>query len=693
MPPTQPPTAPELDSISHDPDMITGAEALVLCLQKIMSDHTQKIIFGLPGGAITPVYDALAQQQSIEHILVRHEQSAIHAADSYHRRTSDIGSAIVTSGPGMTNTITGLATAYSDSVGLVLLSGQVPQKLIGTEAFQEVDAIGASRSVTKFNHLLTDPLAIAKIIEEAYHIAQSGRPGPVHIDLPKSTQLAMVPKTIVDQMGRPIEISSTPKVEIQKISEAAESIRKAKKPILYIGGGANDPEIAPMSKTLAAITQAPITQSMMGLGATPQTDPHYIGMLGMHGTQTANHTMHNADLIICLGARFDDRTTNDVHKYCPHAQIIHVNADPSEIDKIIPSDIGIADQLENVLPKLIDELEDFDGTENTADWWKEIETWREEEAKKLKTKETDPSKIDPNKIIQKIYEITEGKATVTTDVGGHQIIAARNYKFDEPNRWITSGGQGTMGFGLPAAIGAQKAHPEETVICVTGDGSIQMLIGELSTAKQEQTPIKIICFNNHTLGMVRQWQNDRYDSRHSGVSYGESLPDFPALARSFGHVGLNATTPEEADDAIETCFSPENKDRLVFLNIEVENTDIYPIQKPGGAMNEMYWSPDEDNIPKKNAQERVFKTPEEGFFEMSIYVKNVPGELENIISFCSQRGYNIASGNITPIPETDESIITLGMASDTKKIKRLQQLMEYHVWNVSRVTVQKTPHS
>lgn len=561
---------------------LSGAEMVVQSLR----DQGVEFLFGYPGGAVLDIYDAIHTLGGIEHILVRHEQAAVHMADGYARATSKVGCVLVTSGPGATNAITGIATAYADSIPLVVLSGQVPSGLIGSDAFQECDMIGISRPVVKHSFLVKNSEDIPTIIKKAFYIASTGRPGPVVIDLPKD---------VVNPLNKfaytyPEEVtlrSYSPTVQGHKgqIKKALKALLVAKKPVLFVGGGVISANCHDALTRFAKQLNLPVTSSLMGLGAFPGTDRQFLGMLGMHGTYEANTAMHNSDLILGIGVRFDDRTTNNLAKYCPHAKVIHVDVDPTSISKTVPVAIPIVGSAESVLDEFLSLLEDENlakSQSDLTDWWKQIEQWK---AVKCLDFDRHSGVIKPQQVIETIYRLTQGNAYMASDVGQHQMFAALHYPFDQPRRWINSGGLGTMGFGLPAALGVKLADPKATVVCITGDGSIQMNIQELSTAKQYDIPIVIICLNNHFLGMVKQWQDLIYSGRHS-QTYMNSLPDFVKLAEAYDHVGIQIAKPEELEEKLKQAFSIKNK--LVFVDINVDaNEHVYPMQVRGGAMNEM----------------------------------------------------------------------------------------------------------
>ena len=569
-----------------DKNMTSGGEALI----RALSDEKIDIIFGYPGGAALHIYDAIYQQDKVQHILVRHEQAAVHAADGFARATGKTGVALVTSGPGATNAITGIATAYMDSIPLVVISGQVASHLIGTDAFQETDMIGISRPIVKHSFLVQSAEEIPAIVKKAFHIASSGRPGPVVIDVPKDMT---DPKVKFDyKFPKDLYLRSYPilgEADPSQVSEAVKMLKAAKKPVIYAGGGVIQSDASEELVNLSKMAGAPVTNTLMGLGAFPATDNQFIGMLGMHGTYEANMVMSEADLIFNIGARFDDRITNNPKKFGLEAKKIHIDSDPSSIDKIINVDVALNGDAKLVLAQLCKEFKNS-SIEN-ADlnlWWKQVEEWRQKHGLNhdMLNLENQQDIILPQQVIQSLYKVTKGKAFITSDVGQHQMFAAQYYKFDEPRKWINSGGLGTMGFGLPSAMGVKFAFPDEDVACVTGEGSIQMCIQELSTCSQYCLPVKIINLNNRALGMVKQWQDMQYGGRYSSISYEDSLPDFVKLAESFGHVGLKVEKFSDLNDAMEEAFSL--KDKLVFLDVLIDPDEhVYPMLEAGGSMSEM----------------------------------------------------------------------------------------------------------
>jgi acetolactate synthase-1/2/3 large subunit len=517
-------------------------------------------------------------------VLVRHEQAATHAADGYARSTGKPGVVLVTSGPGATNAVTGIATAYMDSIPMVAFTGQVPTALIGNDAFQEVDSVGITRPCVKHNFLVKDVRDLATTIKKAFYIAATGRPGPVVVDIPKDVSALKTefhyPRRVSIRSYNPVSRGHP-----RQIKKAIELMLAAKRPMMYTGGGVI---LANASRPLIELTRElgyPITNTLMGLGAYPATDRQFLGMLGMHGTYEANMAMHNCDVLIAIGARFDDRVTGNVEKFCPTARIIHVDIDPASISKNVKVDVPIVGPVDQVLKEMLAALKEAPARADAAAlkaWWKQIEEWRAMDCLKY---DRDSELIKPQYVLESLYKVTKGNAFVTSDVGQHQMFAAQFYKFDKPNRWINSGGLGTMGFGFPAAMGVQFAHPGETVVCVTGEGSIQMCIQELSTCRQYALPIKIVNLNNRYLGMVRQWQEFFYQGRYA-MSYMESLPDFVKLAEAYGHVGMQITRPEDVEPALREAM--KMKDRLVFMDFLTDQTEnVYPMIPAGAGQNEM----------------------------------------------------------------------------------------------------------
>ncbi|MDE9516415.1 acetolactate synthase 3 large subunit [Xenorhabdus bovienii] len=569
-------------------EMLSGAEMVV----RSLIDQGVKHVFGYPGGAVLDIYDALHTVGGIEHILVRHEQGAVHMADGYSRSTGKAGVVLVTSGPGATNAITGIATAYMDSIPMVVLSGQVASSLIGNDAFQECDMVGISRPIVKHSFLVKKAEDIPNTIKKAFYLATTGRPGPVVIDFPKDT----VNPALKFPYVYPEKISMrsyNPTVQGHKgqIKRALKTLLDAKKPVIYVGGGAINSACSSELLKLAERLHIPVVSSLMGLGAFPATHRQSLGMLGMHGTFEANKAMHNSDLIFAVGVRFDDRTTNNLEKYCPEAIVLHIDIDPASISKTVSADIpivGDAKQILGQMLELMNTLEDTQDPDALKDWWLSIEQWR---SRKCLGYDRTTEKIKPQAVIETLYRLTEGKAYLSSDVGQHQMFAALYYPFDEPRRWINSGGLGTMGFGLPAALGVKLAKPDATVVCVTGDGSIQMNIQELSTALQYGLPVLVLNLNNRFLGMVKQWQDMIYAGRHS-QSYMESLPDFVKLAEAYGHIGVSIQTYEELENKLaQALHEVTENQRLVFVDVTVDETEhVYPMQIRGGAMDEMWLS-------------------------------------------------------------------------------------------------------
>ncbi|PNK63021.1 acetolactate synthase 3 large subunit [Pantoea sp. FDAARGOS_194] len=568
-------------------EMLSGAEMVV----RSLIDQGVKQVFGYPGGAVLDIYDALQTVGGIDHVLVRHEQGAVHMADGLARATGEVGVVLVTSGPGATNAITGIATAYMDSIPLVILSGQVPSSLIGYDAFQECDMVGISRPVVKHSFLVKSTEEIPTVLKKAFWLAASGRPGPVVIDLPKDilNPANKLPYVYPESVSMR---SYNPTIQGHKgqIKRALNTLLAARKPVMYVGGGAITSACEAELLQLAEQLNIPVTSSLMGLGAFPGTHRQSVGMLGMHGTYEANMTMHNADLIFAVGVRFDDRTTNNLAKYCPNATVLHIDIDPTSISKTVAADIPIVGDAKQTLQQMLDlmaQSETKQDLDSLRDWWQSIEGWR---SRKCLAFDRNSEKIKPQAVIETIFRLTNGDAYVTSDVGQHQMFAALYYPFDKPRRWINSGGLGTMGFGLPAALGVKMALPEETVICVTGDGSIQMNIQELSTALQYDLPVLVLSLNNRVLGMVKQWQDMIYSGRHS-QSYMESLPDFVRLAEAYGHVGIAIQHPSELEEKLQLALDTLAKGRLVFVDVTVDGSEhVYPMQIRGGSMDEMWLS-------------------------------------------------------------------------------------------------------
>lgn len=561
---------------------LNGAQILVQSLK----DEGVEYIFGYPGGAVLHIYDAIFQQDDVKHILVRHEQGATHAADGYARATGKTGVVLVTSGPGATNAVTGIATAYMDSIPMVVISGQVPSPVIGSDAFQEVDMVGISRPCVKHNFLVKDVTKLAETIKKAFYVASTGRPGPVVVDVPKDITDPNI--KVPYKYPRKVSMRSyNPAVEGHKgqIKKAVELLLSAQRPMIYSGGGVI---LGEASRELIELTRTlgyPITNTLMGLGAYPATDKQFIGMLGMHGTYEANMGMHESDVILAVGARFDDRVTGKLAEFCPYAKIIHIDVDPASISKTVKVDIPIVGQVKPVLMQMIELIKESKKQPSKkvlAAWWEQIDKWRSVQCLEY---DRESPLIKPQYVIEQLYQVTKGDAYITSDVGQHQMYAAQYYHFDKPRRWINSGGLGTMGFGLPAAIGVKLAFPDAEVACVTGEASIQMCIQELSTALQYNTPVKIINLNNRYMGMVRQWQEFSYESRYSN-SYMDTLPDFVKLAEAYGHVGMLVENKADLRSALEEAFAM--KDRTVFMDIITDRTEnVYPMIESGKGHHDM----------------------------------------------------------------------------------------------------------
>ncbi len=568
-------------------EMLSGGEMLVRSLH----EEGVEYVYGYPGGSLLHVYDAFYQQDAVKHVLVRHEQAATHMADGYARATGKPGVVMVTSGPGATNTITGIATAFTDSIPMIVITGQVMSHLIGDDAFQETDMMGISRPIVKHSFSIKHPSEIPETIKKAFYIATSGRPGPVVIDIPKDMTVPndrheySYPKKVkIRSYAPPVKGHSG------QIRKAVELLLAAKRPMIYSGGGVVLGRASEQLRKLVRELNYPITQTLMGLGAYPATDRQSLGMLGMHGSYEANMAMHHSDVILAIGARFDDRVTNAVSKFCPDAKIVHIDIDPSSISKTVTVDIPIVGPVDSVLDdflEIIAEIGQKPDQKAIDSWWKQIEEWRKRHGGEYEKNES--GLLKPQEAIEGLWKATKGDAYICSDVGQHQMFAAQYYKFDKPNRWINSGGLGTMGFGFPAAMGVKLNFPDEMVVCVTGEGSIQMNIQEMSTCLQYGIPVKIFCLNNGYLGMVRQWQDMNYEGRHSS-SYMESLPDWTMLAESYGHVGLNVETKDQLQGAMDDCFG-KYKDRLVFVNVVVDPEEhVYPMQVPLGTMRDMWLS-------------------------------------------------------------------------------------------------------
>ena len=570
---------------------LSGSEIII----QFLKDEGVEHLFGYPGGAVLHIYDALHKQDDVKHILVRHEQGATHAADGYARATGKPGVCLVTSGPGATNAITGIATAYMDSVPIIVITGQVPSHAIGSDAFQEVDAVGISRPCVKHNYLVKDLNKLAETLKKAFYVATTGRPGPVVVDIPKDITAPHI--KIPYEYPKQVKVRSynpNLKGHPRQIKRAVELLLSAKRPMIYSGGGVIMDGASEQLRDFVHHLGYPITQTLMGLGAFPGTDSQFIGLLGMHGTYESNMAMHDCDVLIAIGARFDDRITGVPSKFCPYAQVIHIDIDPASISKTITADIPIVGGVKQVLTEMLKILVDSDQPiDKTAieDWWSKIRSWQQQNSYAYEKKD---GVIQPQTVIEELYQVTGGEAYVTSDVGQHQMFAAQFYHFDEPRRWINSGGLGTMGFGLPAAFGVKIAFPDKDVACVTGEGSIQMCIQELSTCLQYDAPVKIINLNNRYLGMVRQWQEFFYEKRYSHV-YMDSLPDFVKLTEAYGHVGIKVEDPNDLHDAMKEAF--KLKDRTVFLDIITDQeANVYPMISSGKAHNEMELSPLQQEI-------------------------------------------------------------------------------------------------
>ena len=572
-------------------ELLSGGDILIRALRDVGVKH----VWGYPGGAALHIYDAIYRQEDVVHLLVRHEQAAVHAADGFSRATGEVGTALVTSGPGATNAITGIATAYMDSIPLVVISGQVPSSKIGQDAFQETDMVGVSRPIVKHSFLVTEPEDIAATIAKAYYIAGTGRPGPVVVDIPKDVTEPnyKVPYEFPSEV-KMRSYQPSDKGHRGQIKRAVKTLLEAKRPVIYAGGGVVIDNAAEHLIAVARKLNYPVTNTLMGLGCYPGTDRQFVGMLGMHGTFEANTAMHHADVIFAIGARFDDRVTNELEKFCPLATIIHVDIDPTTVSKNIVADIPIVGTCTSVLKELLSLIEQsgkIPDSDAIGQWWQQIDEWRAKHGLYTASRH-EPSGgdlIKPQDVIKALYKVTKGEAIITSDVGQHQMFAAQYYLFDNPRQWINSGGLGTMGFGLPAAMGAKFAFPDTDVACVTGEGSIQMCIQELSACSQHNLPVKIINLNNAALGMVRQWQDMQYNSRYSQSVYEDSLPDFVALAEAYGHVGMKVTKFDELEEKMRECFAM--KDRVVFMDICIDRSEhVYPMHMPGGSMRDLWLS-------------------------------------------------------------------------------------------------------
>ncbi|MFI0474401.1 acetolactate synthase 3 large subunit [Halomonas sp. HMF6819] len=568
-------------------ELLSGADMIA----RFLKDEGVEYIYGYPGGAALHIYDALFRQDDVKHILVRHEQAATHAADGYARASGKPGVVLVTSGPGATNAVTGIATAYMDSIPMVVLCGQVMSHLIGEDAFQETDIIGVTRPIVKHSFSIRHPSEIPDVLKKAFYLASTGRPGPVVVDIPKDMTAPTeryeyaYPKKVKLRSYNPVSRGHT-----GQIKKAVELMLKAKRPVFYTGGGVVTGRASEGLTDLVQKLGFPITTTLMGIGAYPQSDKQCLGWLGMHGSYESNMAMHHADLIIAIGARFDDRVTNNTSKFCPTAKIVHVDVDPSSISKTVRADVPIVGPAAGVIDEMISLVQGrtVENTDALGEWWEKIDGWRAEREGKLYEPSNAGEALKPQEVVEALCRVTRGEAFVTTDVGQHQMFAAQYYKFDKPNRLITSGGLGTMGFGFPAAMGIKKSYPDDDVVCITGEGSFQMMMQELSTCKQYGVGVKIVNLNNQSLGMVRQWQDLNYKSRHAH-SYMESLPDFHLLIEAYGFTAITVTTKEELEPALARAF--EDKHELVFLDIKVDPFEhVYPMQVPLGAMRDMLLS-------------------------------------------------------------------------------------------------------
>jgi acetolactate synthase-1/2/3 large subunit len=568
-------------------ELLSGGEMLIRALH----DEGVELLFGYPGGAALHIYDAIFNQDKVEHILVRHEQAATHAADGYARATGKPGVVLVTSGPGATNAITGIATAFMDSIPMVVISGQVDSSLIGSDAFQETDMVGISRPIVKHSFMVQNAEDIPMIVKKAFYIATTGRPGPVVIDVPKDVTDPVRKFEYKYPEAIKMRSYSVPgKGHTGQIKKAVEILLAAKRPVIYAGGGVIQGNASALLTVFAKMLGYPVTNTLMGLGAYPATDNQFLGMLGMHGTYEANMAMHFSDVVLGIGVRFDDRVTNAVSKFCPGAKILHVDIDPASISKTVVADVPIVGSVTSVLEEMIDLVKQAQGRVDSKAldlWWQQIAGWRAKQC--LKVTPAAGEMIKPQQVVESVYRVTKGEAYVSSDVGQHQMFAAQYYHFDKPRRWINSGGLGTMGFGFPAAMGVQLAFPDAISVCITGEGSIQMCIQELATCMQYGLPVKIVCLNNEALGMVKQWQDMQYGGRYSSSTYSESLPDFVKLVEAYGHVGIRIEKLSELDSKMAEAFALKN--RLVFVDVAVDPSEhVYPMAIKGGAMKDMYLS-------------------------------------------------------------------------------------------------------
>ena len=567
-------------SAETKPLKLTGADVVL----KALADQGVDTVFGYPGGAVLPIYDALYQQNHIEHILMRHEQGAAHAAEGYARSTGKPGVVLVTSGPGATNAVTGIADAMLDSIPLVVITGQVPRPLIGSDAFQECDTVGITRACSKHNYLVDDPARLAHIIHEAFYVATNGRPGPVVIDIPKDIQFADCPYEAPGPTAEHRTYHPKLDASAEKVALAARMMAAAERPVLYTGGGVinSGPEAVRLLRELAAATGFPVTSTLMGLGAFPASSDQWLGMLGMHGSYEANNVMHSCDLMICVGARFDDRVTGRLDAFSPGSRKIHIDIDPSSIDKNVPVDLGLIGDCAHVLEDLLEVWQDSGTKRDLSAWYGQIDTWRQKDSFGY---EKSDEVIKPQYAIERLYELTRDRDTyITTEVGQHQMWAAQHFHFDQPNHWMTSGGLGTMGYGLPAALGVQAAHRDALVIDIAGEASVQMTMQEMSAAVQHRLPIKIFILNNEYMGMVRQWQELLHGGRYSH-SYSDALPDFVKMAEAFGCLGLRATTPAELDAKIQEMIAYEGP--VLFDCLVTKEENCFPMIPSGAAHNEM----------------------------------------------------------------------------------------------------------